>query len=143
MITLKRVSKTKSGTFGVLIGNDNLPICVTLENPWLNNLPYKSCIPFGRYTCYKHLSNKFKIETFIVGEVDSRSGIIFHVGNTIKDTLGCILVGRYYTEFTNQSPSSTQEAIELTPGVGESRLALTRMMESLDGLETFILEIRE
>lgn len=143
MITLKRVAKTKQGVFGVLIGNDNLPICVTLENPWLNNQVNISCIPFGRYICYLHLSDKFKITTFMVGAVPNRSAIIFHAGNTIKDTLGCILVGRYYTEFSNQSPTSAQEGIELTPGVGESRLALTRMMESLDGLESFILEIRE
>lgn len=143
MITLKRVSKTKQGVFGVLIGNDNLPICVTLENPWLNNERNKSCIPFGRYICYLHISNKFKITTFMVGAVTDRSEIIFHAGNTIKDTLGCILVGRYYTEFSSESPTSYRDSIELTPGVGESRLALTRMMESLDGLESFVLEIRE
>ena len=143
MITLKRVSKTKQGTFGVLLGNNNLPICVTLENPWRDNNRNVSCIPFGRYICYKHLSDKFKIETFRVGDVPNRDGIIFHAGNTPKDTLGCILTGRFFTEFSSNSPASVQESIELTPGVGESRLALTRMMESLDGLESFILEIRE
>ncbi len=137
MLTLKRVASTKEGTFGVLIGNDGLPICVTLENPWRDNARNVSCIPFGRYTCRKHLSNKFKIETFYISSVPDRDSIIFHAGNTARDTMGCILTGRFFTEFDNKG------APELIPGVGESRLALTRMMESLDGLESFILEIRE
>jgi len=75
--------------------------------------------------------------------VPNRSGIIFHPGNTTKASLGCILTGRFFTEFSPSNPVSIPERIELEPGVGESRLAHTRMMESLDGLDSLILEIRE
>ncbi len=146
VLTIKRVCNTPQGIFGVLLGNDSLPICVTLENTWRDNAINISCIPFGRYICYKHLSHKFKIETYKVNQVPNRTHIIFHPGNTARDTLGCILLGTSFTEFNTafeDSPVAERITTALIPGISESVLAHKRFMESTDGLESFILEIRE
>jgi len=93
-LILKRITHHKTGTYGVLV-HDNLPFAVTFENPWLNNLPFKSCIPAGVYPCqyYNSIHHGY---TFQVHDVENRSGIVFHCGNDIKDTKGCILVGEYF-----------------------------------------------
>ena len=91
---LIRVSYAKYGTFGVLLDR-NIPFCVTLERPWLENRRNVSCIPSGTYTCERTLSPKFG-ETFKVLNVPGRSHILFHKGNLSDDTHGCILVGEYF-----------------------------------------------
>lgn len=91
---LIRVSYAKQGTFGVLL-DGNIPFCVTLERPWLGNRRKVSCIPSGTYICELIQSPKFG-ETFKVLNVPERSHILFHKGNLLDDTHGCILVGEYF-----------------------------------------------
>ncbi len=85
------------GTFGVLTINGE-PFCVTLEPYWRSNQKNVSCIPEGMYICKKYTSPKYK-ETFEVTEVEGRSNILFHWGNTINDTQGCILPGTSYGNY--------------------------------------------
>lgn len=89
---LKRILSTMDGTVGVLI-SDTLPVLYTLELPYKNNEPYKSCIPTGRYRMNNIVSPALG---YVVGlsQVKNRSAILIHAGNTIADTAGCILVGR-------------------------------------------------
>lgn len=94
ILRLKRVSTSPKGTFGVLMGTF-VPLCVTLELPWNNNAEDTSCIPIGTYLCKRIKSPKFG-ETFEITGVDRRTYILFHHGNTIKDTNGCILLGRSF-----------------------------------------------
>jgi hypothetical protein len=89
---LKRVAHTDTATYGVLIKDGNIPFAVTLENPWLENNPRVSCIPFGTYTCKRVQSPRFG-NTFEITGVAGRSHILFHAGNISADTLGCVLVG--------------------------------------------------
>lgn len=90
-LTLKRVDLRPWGTYGVLIGPKG-PFIVTLERPWADNQQRVSSIPKGKYRCQRTISPKFG-ETFEVMGVPNRSKILFHVGNTIDDSLGCILTG--------------------------------------------------
>ena len=72
-------------------------MCDTLENPWLNNQRNISCIPDGRYDVRIRLARESATRDYIhllVQEVPERSYILFHIGNTAKDTRGCILVGQ-------------------------------------------------
>ena len=64
----------------------------TLENPWLDNEPYISCIPKGSHTCKRVDSPRYG-NTFQVIDVLGRTHILFHWGNWEKNTLGCVLVG--------------------------------------------------
>jgi len=70
--------------------------CDTLENPWKNNVRNISCIPEGEYKVRLRLPRESATRDYLhllVQDVPNRSYILFHIGNTAKDTSGCILVG--------------------------------------------------
>lgn len=50
-------------------------------------------IPAGVYSAYGQTSSKFGTEKLYIN-VQGRSGILFHGGNTVDDTRGCILTGK-------------------------------------------------
>jgi hypothetical protein len=82
---------SEDGTFGTL-QIDGMDFCYTLELPDRDNASNISCIPAGEYNIRPYSSERFG-RTYIVKEVSGRSGILFHAGNTIADTKGCILLG--------------------------------------------------
>lgn len=92
-VEIFRMEKSVDGTLGT-VRIDNELFCTTLELPEKQNLPNISCIPSGKYTCKRVMSPKFG-ETFQVMDVPKRSHILFHAGNTVADTAGCILLGKY------------------------------------------------
>lgn len=98
---LIRVSYLDKYTFGVLL-DENLPFCVTLELPWLENKRMISCIPEGHYYCKRVNSPKFG-DTFEVMEVPERSHILFHKGNLADDTHGCILTGEQFEPLAGEN----------------------------------------
>lgn len=79
-------------TLGVITDEQNEIICYTLENPWEDNARNVSCIPDGDYEVVPYSSAKYP-HSFEIIDVPGRDAILIHHGNTIKDTLGCILVG--------------------------------------------------
>ena len=81
------------GMFGILKINKKL-FCATLEPPDRGNEPSRSCIPAGQYMCRRHQSPKFG-DTFIITDIPGRSAVMFHPGNSVKDTAGCPLLGEY------------------------------------------------
>jgi hypothetical protein len=89
---LSRLNRTDKWIIGTLESNDFK--LATLENPWLDNEPYISCIPHGPYECQRVDSPRFG-NTFKILNVLNRTEILFHWGNFEKDTLGCILLGMY------------------------------------------------
>lgn len=111
------------------------PILTTLELPWRDNEPNRSCIPQGRYHCQRVYNRKTKggleIETtFEVTNVKGRSGILFHVGNFARDTQGCILIG---------------DGFDSTPGypmVTRSQQAFRRFLKETEKTDGFALLIR-
>lgn len=119
---LTRVCSSEKGTFGVLT-KDNIPLCVTCEDPWNDNERGISCIPEGTYNCIPHSGPQFK-NVWLLENVPGRSAILIHAGNSIADTRGCILVGKYF----------------IGPAIAESRLALQQLREKLP--QTFTLTIR-
>ena len=81
------------------IGNlylDGEWLCDTLENPYIDNQRSISCIPAGQYKVRLRTAKESATKDYLhllVQEVPDRSLILFHSGNTAKDTRGCILVG--------------------------------------------------
>ncbi|MDE2233673.1 MAG: hypothetical protein KGJ90_06250 [Patescibacteria group bacterium] len=61
----------------------------------MDNQPKISCIPKGSYQVTRYNSPS-KGEDFLLHDVPDRSMIELHVGNTVDNTEGCILVGRVY-----------------------------------------------
>ena len=86
---------TDKSTIGELFINGER-FCDTLELPWKDNQRSISCIPEGQYKVRMRLPRESATRDYIhllVKDVPSRDYILFHIGNTAKDTRGCILVG--------------------------------------------------
>ena len=86
---------TDKSTMGELFLNGE-KMCDTLELPWLDNKRSISCIPDGEYKArlrYPRESGSRDYLHILVQDVPDRDYILFHRGNTAKDTRGCILVG--------------------------------------------------
>ncbi len=81
------------------IGNlylDGEWLCDTLELPYLDNQRNISCIPAGQYKVRLRLPRESATRDYIhllVKDVKDRDYILFHIGNSAKDTRGCVLVG--------------------------------------------------
>ena len=108
-----------NGVSGSLAIYDNEKVnsvfsCVTLERPLLldsdgNTLKGESCIPEGYYSLGRDHAGRFYdryvkngkfdgheyIPMVADGQLVNRSQILFHVGNQISDSQGCILIGSY------------------------------------------------
>ena len=91
---LRRIAQNGLYTFGVLI-DQGAPFAVTLELSWNDNQTDISCIPSGFYVCKRVQSPKFG-NTFEIMNVINRKNILFHWGNKVKDTQGCVLVGEEF-----------------------------------------------
>ena len=95
-LLLLRDTFTDESTIGELFV-DGERFCDTLELPYRDNLRSISCIPVGQYKVrmrYPRESATREYLHLLVEDVKDRSFILFHRGNTAKDTKGCILVGQ-------------------------------------------------
>lgn len=102
----------------------------TLENPFCDNQRSVSCIPAGSYWCEPYNSPTFG-HTWIVLNVPNRSYILFHAGNYVEHTQGCIILG--------MSRAKNERA------VWRSRDAVAQFMNYLNtrDVHKFLLEIRD
>lgn len=92
-LVLTRYSTDTEATIGRLSWSGrNGNSCYTLENPWRWNAPRLSCIPKGVYRIERDTFRGL-YPNFRVTNVMDRDGIEFHRGNSVSDTLGCILLG--------------------------------------------------
>lgn len=95
VVRLIRLEEDESfGTFGVLVVQAEV-FCVTLEPADMENAPSVSSIPAQQYACQKVISPKYG-ETFEITKVPGRTHILFHAGNVIGDTAGCILLAQHF-----------------------------------------------
>jgi|TARA_R110001599_G_scaffold78371_5_gene213105 hypothetical protein len=68
----------------------------TLELPYKDNQRSISCIPDGQYKVRLRTAKESATRDYLhllVKDVKDRSYILFHRGNSAKDTRGCVLVG--------------------------------------------------
>ena len=107
-----------------IIGNlyvNGEQFCYTLELPWKGNQRSVSCIPAGLYNVRLRPARQSDTRDYLhllVEDVHNRSYILFHRGNTAKDTRGCILVGQNYKQ----------------DFVGNSTLAMNLLMKEIINL---------
>lgn len=78
-------------------GLDKLFEFVTLELAWKDNQKNISCIPAGEYAVIKRHSPQHN-EHFHITNVKDRSYVLFHVGNFVSDTQGCVLIGKDFAD---------------------------------------------
>lgn len=107
-ITLNRFGFKQNSTLGILL-IDNVFECFTLEDGRREvKIPDQTCIPSGCYKISKNTSPtpktmKYrKLYSFFdfhleIEDVPAFTNVYLHVGNTISDSSGCILLGRSTT----------------------------------------------
>lgn len=97
-LVLERKWKKKGYTIGIL-SCKGVRLCDTLEPQWRDykngeeKIKYVSAIPEGRYQIRFAWSNKKQQLMPYLLHVPMFEGIMIHIGNTARDTAGCILVG--------------------------------------------------
>lgn len=118
---------TNIATLGKLYHGDKL-ICSTFELPDLSNAVNVSCIPGGTYRLKMVNSAKFG-PSYEVKDVDGRSHILIHTGNTVNDTQGCIMPCASFGVLSVRSHGTSKEMLA---GLS-SRMAYTKLMTLLGG----------
>jgi len=131
-VNIYRIEKGDAGVFGALTINGQA-FCVSLELPDRNNKVNVSCIPAGRYACRRFHSRRFG-ETFQIMDVDGRSWILFHAGNTVDDSRGCVLLGQYWGKLRGDRERRA---------VLNSGKTFRAFMARMAGVDIFNLEIVE
>lgn len=103
MLKLIRKIYSPNGIIGELYFNNNF-VCNTLEN-------FKLRINEGKYPLEITYSPKFNTNLPEIKNVENRTGIRIHSGNTQADTEGCILVGDYNGNYTLINSKKTLEKL--------------------------------
>lgn len=132
-LTLTRLSFLASGIFGELDADDESFTLYSLEHSY--SLPdgiegFYAKIKPGTYTCKRGMHQlegmAEPFETFQVVDVPGHSNILFHTGNTNKDSSGCILVGLFRSGDTS---------------IMQSRAAFNLLMKAQEGIDEFTLTV--
>jgi hypothetical protein len=113
-VVIERFGYLPEGTLGELTCSNGYQ-CFTLERPWLQNQRNISCIPEGLYVCQPFSGKRFK-NVIEICDVPSRSYILFHPANVVKELQGCIAPGGAFFIDDN------------TPRVVHSRNALDQLI---------------
>ena len=126
-IRLVRVEESTQGTFGNLIICSQV-FCITLEPSDRLNKRNVSSIPAQQYQCIKIHSPQFG-ETFEIIDVPNRSHVLFHAGNIIKHTEGCIILAQYFGKLygdraVRNSGKTFKEFMEVMKEVKEFNLTI-------------------
>lgn len=114
-LILKRNIYSAVSTIGELyfLENNKLKLlCNTLENS-VKPIDEKPCIPIGKYNIKITYSPHFKVEMPELIDVPNYTGVRIHIGNSQKDTAGCILVGEYQSSKPDWISNSTYHYVEL------------------------------
>ena len=94
-LLIVRETYTDESVIGKLYMNGEF-VSYTLELSWRNNEKSISCVPRGVYDCKIRLAKNSASRNYdhlILEDVPNRSYILFHRGNSAKDSKGCILTG--------------------------------------------------
>ena len=129
-ITLKRLTNQndeKRGIIGEILTEDNKHLCVTLELSYQNNKNDVSCIKTGTYIGFKrksaHNNQIIDGDVYELKDVEGRGNIQIHIGNFLKNTLGCILVGT--TTDMNSLFQSKEAMLKLIKYLGDEEFKIT------------------
>lgn len=122
LLEVKRLYKKDTYTIGVLMVDDE-KFSDTLEDKVRDLKSEKkvygeTAIPAGKYKVVMSMSSKFKRVMPYLENVPQFTGIMIHPGNTIKDTLGCILVGE--NKKKGQLVNSRKYSDELNKRINEA-----------------------
>lgn len=136
LFTLTRNDKSENGIFGALMAEIPEFKCVTLEHPYLVGEQYLPKLAVGTYLCQRGMHRlegmDHDFEAFEILDVPAFEGlavtkILFHIGNYIKDSHGCVLLGD----------------IRQPEMITHSADAFNRFMAALEHVDQFQLVVRD
>jgi len=104
LLILKRDPSTETETQGSLsVGGEMFD---TIEPPWGDNKPFKSCLPAGNYLLVPHTGGRYKNTYCMVNEKlgvyhlpeervhnTDRYACVFHAANWASQLEGCVALG--------------------------------------------------
>ena len=102
MITIERVANLPTGVWGRAM-EDGKRIAWTLEQPWRDNKPFRSCIPAGQYVLTPFDGAKYKntfafynpdLNVHIVNQEFGRYACVIHSANVVDELQGCVAFGK-------------------------------------------------
>lgn len=132
-LILKRDDCTEAGQFSTLIDPTAAGfILQTCERAYNVNGRWSPKIPPGIYKCLRgvhRLDDGVMFVTYEVMGVAGHIGLLFHTGNTFKDSKGCVLTGL------------ARGVVDDLPAVTQSRAAFSQFMGHTAGLPSFDLEV--
>lgn len=113
----------------------------TMEDDWLGNRPFVSCIPSGEeYLCRRRMYNKGGYEVFEVTGVPGRSLILIgHYANTEEDVQGCIGLGLKLGVLLKTDEDNGERRHKLA--VLSTRVASKEFMHFFKGVDEWMLKI--
>jgi len=125
MIELTRHSDSASGTHGII--DIGLDIFHSLEQPYLDNIPFESCVPVGEYVllpfnspkygdCYIMINPELNVYQFEDAYNRPKSGrylcLFVHRGNYVRNFQGCVGAGDSYLKDQDMI-TSTRETCKI------------------------------
>jgi len=129
----------KEGTFGIL-KIDKEVFCCTLEPPDMENQQNISSIPAQQYRVEPYSSDKYK-KTFQVMRVPGRTKVLFHAGNTVNHTQGCIILGERFGKL--KGATGEQRAVLNSGKTFQSFRDIIKLSFAREEIDYFHLTIRE
>lgn len=88
----------------------------------------ETAIPAGEYDVVVTMSTRFKKELPLLQDVVGFGGVRIHGGNTAKDTLGCILIGKDQYPAMHKIANCAEVVAELTKLIkkaGKARMKIS------------------
>lgn len=108
----------------------DMAFCVTLSPPDVRNRRNVSNIPDSQYLCKRVVSPQFG-ETFEVTNVPGRSHVLFHAGNLVTASQGCIILAQHFGKLDGDR------------AVLNSGDTFKKFMEGFKDVDQFSLTIKE
>ncbi len=120
----------KYGTFGYMKINKEA-FCMTLERPDIENKPFVSSIPAQQYICKRIISPKYS-ECFEIQNVPDRDHCLFHPGNIVAHTEGCVIIAQHQGRLKENravlnSGNTYKKFMKVMEGHNEFHLTITEV----------------
>ena len=96
----------------------------SVENPWLQNCPWHSCIPEGHYVMKLGWYNKGGYAAYELLDVPGRTLIKIHIANKASEVDGCVGLGGGVTSVFHDNVEELR--------VSNSKTSLSNFMQELN-----------
>lgn len=117
----------KTGTFGEAQDDKGNHLFFTVEREWLNNVPFKSCVPPGWYDTEWYQSPKHGYVLQLKNVLDKREYCQYHIANWFYQVEGCTGLGKGIKALWDKKKKKT------TMGVSSSGKALKEFTKKYGG----------